>query len=254
METKRKWKKWHKVTLGIVGGFFLIGIIGVATDSGQEEVKVKSAKKNNDFLFNVPSFINQNANYVKQQLGKPDEEYYPTKEDYKIGDTSAVISYNKKGYTLSVTFYPISKKITEFYIQDSTNIPDYKALIPVANLDDENTNYSIIPTGIDNNYIGIRIVPGKRKSNTELAKRKQKIENQFSVIDGSHKKLEEYVIDHLNDPGSYEHLNTVYWDRDSFITVKMQYTAKNGFGGRVRGVIIANCDNDGNIIKIISSK
>ncbi len=83
---------------------------------------------------------------------------------------------------------------------------------------------------------------------------KEKIESQFSAWNGDHKKLKEYIVDHLNDPGSYENVKTVYWDRDSLIVVKTEYTAKNGFGGRVRGTVMAQCDLDGNVIKIMSSE
>lgn len=82
----------------------------------------------------------------------------------------------------------------------------------------------------------------------------EKIQQQFSAWDGDHKKLREYVKQALLDPDSYKHINTVYWDRDSMIVVKMEYSATNSFGGRIRGAIMANCDLDGNILKIIYSQ
>jgi hypothetical protein len=86
-----------------------------------------------------------------------------------------------------------------------------------------------------------------------VAMRKKQVENLFSDWDGSLPKLVEATKEQLNDPGSFEHEKTMFWDRDSLIVVKMQYTAKNGFGGRVRGLIMAHVDLQGNVIKIVES-
>lgn len=42
MEKKSKWKKWHKVMLGVIGAFILLVVIAVATDNGKETAEVKS--------------------------------------------------------------------------------------------------------------------------------------------------------------------------------------------------------------------
>lgn len=83
--------------------------------------------------------------------------------------------------------------------------------------------------------------------------RKKKVEKLFSAWDGSLPALVKLTKSNLNDPGSFEHLETNAWDRDSLIVVKMQYTAKNAFGGRIRGYVMANADLEGNVIKIIES-
>jgi hypothetical protein len=84
--------------------------------------------------------------------------------------------------------------------------------------------------------------------------RKERIENQFSAWDGDHKKLKEYIKETLKDPDSYKNIKTVYWDRDSVIVVKTEYTATNSFGGRVRGTTLAQVDLDGNILKIVAAE
>jgi len=84
--------------------------------------------------------------------------------------------------------------------------------------------------------------------------RKEKIEKGFSAWNGSHTKLVEAVKSSMNDPNSFEHVETKYWDRDSLLVVKMEYTGKNGFGGRVRGRVMAHCSLDGEVLKIIESE
>jgi hypothetical protein len=134
MKQKSKWKTWHKVTIGILGGFLILIIIAVNSESTEPAVQVKTM----------------------------------TKED-------------------------------------------------------------------------------------SVAVRKKQIEGLFSAWNGSLPKLVEATKEQLNDPASFEHEKTLFWDRDSLLVVKMEYTAKNGFGGRVRGLIMAHVDLQGNIIKIVES-
>lgn len=83
--------------------------------------------------------------------------------------------------------------------------------------------------------------------------RAEKIQSQFSAWDGAHKELKEAVKLIMNDPGSFEHASSRYVDHQTYLTVTMVYRGKNAFGGVVPGVIVADVDLDGNIIKIISS-
>ena len=99
----------------------------------------------------------------------------------------------------------------------------------------------------------IIIKPGKKEEPKQLS-RTEIIEKAFSALDGSHLKLKEYIKTTMNDPKSYEEVETKYWDRDSFIVVKMTFTGKNAFGGRVKQTVMANCDIDGNVIKIMAAK
>lgn len=80
--------------------------------------------------------------------------------------------------------------------------------------------------------------------------------NVFRQWDGSSPALVEMVKESMNDPNSFEHLETRYFDkgRDS-LTVIMDYTGKNAFGGRVRGKIMAMVSaKDGSIIKIMATE
>lgn len=85
------------------------------------------------------------------------------------------------------------------------------------------------------------------------AERKKKIESLFSAWDGSHRGLERLIKKTLNDPDSYDHVETVYWDMGSYIVVKTTFRAKNAFGGVVVNWVKAKSDLDGNIIELMES-
>ncbi|MDD2566050.1 MAG: hypothetical protein PHZ26_05260 [Candidatus Gracilibacteria bacterium] len=111
------------------------------------------------------------------------------------------------------------------------------------------------------------IIEAEKKRQEEIAKQEQeriekenrekKIESQFSAWDGSHIKLKDYVKKNLKDPDSFEHIGTKYWilqDKDGtyYISVNMNYRAKNSFGGYVIENYKAFFDIDGNSIKLDS--
>jgi tetratricopeptide (TPR) repeat protein len=91
----------------------------------------------------------------------------------------------------------------------------------------------------------------QRKKESIAAERKKKIEMQFSPWDGSHRNLEKYIKKIMNDPKSYDHVETVYWDRGNYLIVKTTFRGKNAFGGVVINSIKARVDTNGNILQIM---
>jgi len=85
----------------------------------------------------------------------------------------------------------------------------------------------------------------------DSAERKTKIEAQFSSWDGSHRNLERFIKQSMNDPDSYKHVETVYSDMGSHLVVRTTFRGKNPFGGMVLNYIDAKVDLDGNILEII---
>lgn len=81
--------------------------------------------------------------------------------------------------------------------------------------------------------------------------RKKRIEQQFSAWDGSHNNLERVIKKAMNDPDSYEHDETVYWDMGDHLVVKTTYRGKNAFGGVVRNFVKAKVSLDGDILQIL---
>ena len=84
--------------------------------------------------------------------------------------------------------------------------------------------------------------------------RQQRIEEQFSGWDGSHRNLEKYIKRFLNDPDSYEHSETRYNDKGNYLEVLTVYRAKNGFGAMSIGAVKAKVSLDGEIMEILDER
>ena len=66
-------------------------------------------------------------------------------------------------------------------------------------------------------------------------------------------KCEDLIKKDLNDPGSYQAVNVGYHasmhpDPNALVMVKIAFTAKNGFGGRVRNNAVCHADSNGTIL------
>ena len=82
----------------------------------------------------------------------------------------------------------------------------------------------------------------------------ERISRHFSAWDGSHYGLTKVIKRSMNDPGSYEHVETVYWDKGGHLIVKTTFRGKNILGDVVKNQVTAEVDLDGNVIEIISLK
>ena len=101
-------------------------------------------------------------------------------------------------------------------------------------------------------------------------KQKNKFKSQFrrfGKTGGYHKPTREYIKAKLKDPSSYEELKIGYefYDSESeqvkafymdgpALFVVVQYTAKNSFGGRVRGEFRAFWDLDGSLKLVVKDE
>ncbi len=82
--------------------------------------------------------------------------------------------------------------------------------------------------------------------------RDEKIKKQFSAWDGSHIKLTEYIKGIMNDPDSYQHVETKYWDKGDYLIVFTQFRGKNMFGGVVKNGCLAKVSINGNILHVFN--
>lgn len=85
----------------------------------------------------------------------------------------------------------------------------------------------------------------KEKTRAEL------VQGQFSGWDGSHRGLEKAIKESMNDPDSYEHVETRFKDMQDHILVSTKFRGKNAFGGKVLQTVTAKVDMKGNVIQII---
>lgn len=86
----------------------------------------------------------------------------------------------------------------------------------------------------------------------EAVERQKKIESQFSSWDGSHQNLEQLIKESMNDPDSYQHVETVYNDHGDYLIVTTTFRGKNAFGGVVKNTVKAKVTLGGNVLQILS--
>ena len=81
--------------------------------------------------------------------------------------------------------------------------------------------------------------------------RKEQIRSGFSYWDGSHVELTRLIKEAMNDPRSYEHVETTYIDRGDYLVVTTTFRGRNAFGALVKNSVTAHARLDGSIIAIV---
>ncbi|KPC36333.1 Uncharacterized protein AC496_0420 [Pseudomonas savastanoi pv. glycinea] len=92
-------------------------------------------------------------------------------------------------------------------------------------------------------------IEADQQAAAERASRTKKVESQFSQWDGSHRTFERLIKQAMNDPDSYDHVETRYADKGKFIRVYCTFRGKNAFGGIVKNTRVADFDIDGNFLR-----
>ena len=80
--------------------------------------------------------------------------------------------------------------------------------------------------------------------------RRLNIKKQFSAWDGSHRRLEQYIKENMNDPKSYEHIETRYVEKDGGLLIITSFRGKNAFNAVVKQQAAAVADLDGNLLSV----
>lgn len=130
--------------------------------------------------------------------------------------------------------------------------------IPASELENNNAAYKqLLALHPDNTAYKKKVdfyttrIKEEEEKRLATAARKENIEKQFSAWDGSHRSLERVIKEAMNDPDSYEHDKTVYWDRGDHLVVQTTYRGKNAFGGTVRNFVKAKVSLSGQILQIL---
>lgn len=102
-----------------------------------------------------------------------------------------------------------------------------------------------------------RVADEKQAEADRKAKEVRADQHCFSAWDGSHRGLESLIKRSLNDPDSYQHIETRFsiTNGGGEKVVSMEYRARNVFGGMVVKTVRATTNNTTcEVIKIISHK
>jgi len=92
---------------------------------------------------------------------------------------------------------------------------------------------------------------GSSTPKTKEQIRKDRLAKHFSAWDGSHNGVTALIKKSMNDPNSYDHVETTYGDKGDYLIVKTTFRGKNAFGGVVKNWVIAKVDLNGNVIEVI---
>ena len=226
---------------------------------------MSSPCKDSKVLFELPP-------YIKLSILEESKSWFKSwyKCNYKINTTGWL---GKKWIDKNHTKYPVDLlSKPNFNSEVLSELPKGSEFIILENQTDSNwchVNYKFDITG----WVESRVLDTKeniekykaklRKKEAELRKRevlkKKKqaknritlIRKQFSKWDGHHIKLVKFFKTVLNDPGSFEHVDTWYEDKDKYLVVHMTYRAKNAFGALMMGQVDVEVDLSGNIRRFI---
>ena len=150
------------------------------------------------------------------------------------------------------TSYLISKLNEEKFKKDYPNDKHLKLETLDYKLLDENKN-PIVSTISEKEKKEIEksIIDLIYDSKTETEYTNSNPEDQFSKWDGSHKKLTEYIKSQMNDPDSYEHVETKAATKSNHILVVTTIRGTNAYGGKITTTYQAKCDKDtGDVLSI----
>ncbi len=125
------------------------------------------------------------------------------------------------GYTLEDDYivFNLSKKATKYY-DESTGLLR----------DDYASQYEDSGLGKAEELV-FRLDPEQKQLDEA---RDAKVYSQFSIWDGHHIKLKDYVLARMKNPDSFKHIETSYTDKGDRLEVFMVYRGENSFGGYTR--------------------
>ena len=76
-------------------------------------------------------------------------------------------------------------------------------------------------------------------------------EKQFSAWDGSHDAVTKRIKASMNDPDSFDHVRTVYFEVDDHLIVKTTFRGRNAFGGVVTHTASAKVSKSGTVLDMV---
>ena len=152
----------------------------------------------------------------------------------------------KNSVSLDTIYFQLGKEATKGNWRHSADLnqsviqKDYNNIVAVKFVD------------IDKPETIMLLVPDEKQAieNQKIAARKERILKQFSSWDGSHSNLKKWVKNNMNDPKSFEHVETTYTDKGDYLLVYMKFRGKNSFGAKVLQTAIGTVDLNGNVLSV----
>jgi hypothetical protein len=97
--------------------------------------------------------------------------------------------------------------------------------------------------------IGLLILGYSYCKGRELRETQTPAQRCLSAWDGSNSAMVSATKQKMNDPASFEHIETRYIDRGQEIDLIMTFTGKNAFGGTVKNTVTGTINTDCELIR-----
>lgn len=97
-----------------------------------------------------------------------------------------------------------------------------------------------------------RIENEQKQKIKEQKEREKLILSQFDY--GRHIPLEVFIKNNMNDPKSFQHIETRYKDENTHLLVTVRFRGNNAFGAKIINTVTAKVDFKGNVLQIVSQK
>lgn len=153
-------------------------------------------------------------------------------------------SDNENDYTVKAT------KLIEKLRNPKTEkelIADYDKAIALCeemkNIKDTSNNFLIA-------QMELEALVTNKDNNIKNEIKKIRVKEQFSSWNGSHKNLEKYIKASMNNPKSYEHVETRYQIKDNTVMIYTKFRGTNAFNAVVTNEAVAIADLDGNLLDV----
>lgn len=181
----------------------------------------------------------------------------------KVIDIDTIYAENDSlAYCMAFKKYEMSYAINDYYKRNKGKYFSIYEGFKLFNEDNENiTNTSVKKTDSINSILieelkesetYVKMIDYDPSKPQEIEYTEEDIEKQFSKWDGSHIKLEEYLVSKLKNPDSYEHVKSEYAERKTYLEVKLTYRGTNSYNAIVTSSISAKCDlKTGQVLEII---
>lgn len=222
---------------------------------GNEEIKELNYQANKELI--AIEKINRTESLLAVLKETPDQEY---KKKLNLYQELSDLHPNDDLYKNKITYYSDkveeekkkqeaveNTKKSERLLAELKTIPEqeYQKIISLytelSKLHPNNESYKEKATYYQNKLF--------ERAKKQIAD--EKLEKQFSKWNGSHRNLEEIIKKSMNDPSSFEHVETKYWEQGDHIVVLTTFRGKNAFGGVVTNSIKAKVSLERKILEIL---
>lgn len=171
-------------------------------------ISVDSTSSRNLFVFNPKFNFTAQTKYLKEDATKGKLQnisvYYSIDKNNKVSLVKTVLTYSKSG---------------KLEFQNQT-LPSYITMLDTQVISAQKQIYDIEQLAI-------------KKTEEHQRKIKQFEENCLSIVDGSHSKLVDWRKETMDNPESFDHVETTYNVFDDYAIILMKYRGKNRFGALI---------------------